>query len=129
MTVPDTAPDLDALIERLRDPTYDGDALHRIAAATALVQLREENAAMREALEMTGNSALHWTDEAATFLDRAERAEAEVARLAAWESRAVASMNEASTAAGVLCCDLIPARIAALEAEVARLNGELARTQ
>jgi hypothetical protein len=77
MTAP--APDLDALIERLRDPTYDGDALHRIAAATALVQLREENANLRNKIKASGRQQLR--EELGAERDRHKRTAERVAAL------------------------------------------------
>ena len=69
-----TLPDLDALIERLQRRPYGAmdDDQCRSQAAAALVQLREENAR----LDSIWDSTI-----AATWLRRAERAEAEVARL------------------------------------------------
>jgi hypothetical protein len=88
-----TAPDLDALIEQIRTFLADapkgkphegyryGELLSQ--AAAALVQLREENAR----LDSIWDSTI-----AATWLRRAERAEAEVARLTKQASAVVVIM-------------------------------------
>ena len=60
---------------------------------------------------------------------RLRHAEAEVERLQAWEKRAVASMNAASEAAGVVCCDLIPEAVARLQARVKEVLDENERIQ
>jgi len=39
-----------------------------------------------------------------------------------WEERAVRSMNAASEAIGVLCCDLVPAAVVALKGELASVK-------
>ncbi len=50
-----------------------------------------------------------------------------VAEQMAWEGRAVASMNEASLAAGVGCCDQIPGAIDALRDDLAAARALLKR--
>jgi chromosome segregation ATPase len=84
-----TAPDLDALIEQIRTFLADapkgkphegyryGELLSQ--AAAALVQLREENARLTEAYGLNPTDPMATACSAA--LKRAERAEAEVARL------------------------------------------------
>ncbi len=49
----------------------------------------------------------------------------EVVRLEKWEQRAVESMDAASKAAGVSCCDLIPAEVERLEGTVELYFGKL----
>ncbi len=51
------------------------------------------------------------------IVDERDALRERVAEQMAWEGRAVASMNEASLAAGVGCCDQIPEAIAKLRAE------------
>lgn len=60
---------------------------------------------------------------------RVRELEAELNKQEAWHARAVASMDDASRAVGVLCCDLIPERVDALRAENERLRGLLRHAQ
>jgi hypothetical protein len=109
-----TAPaELDALIERLTESAtqsrahgWDGDAKDLDAAASALVQLREENAR----LEIWGKATFE-----AGFQERqrAERAEAEVARLTWYKSRADDIVRYLS---------MKPPQITAVEAVIAELT-------
>ena len=82
----------------------------------------------QELVEARGENvlkALRAVPEVVKMEKRIQELENESQRLKDWEERAVKSMDKASEAAKVLCCDLIPQRIERLQALLDAANDEI----